>query len=69
MLITPNGKTVYAADGLVGRVTPIDTATGTAGKPIYTHASPYAVTMSITPDGRTLYVIRSGAPGPGSRKT
>jgi YVTN family beta-propeller protein len=56
MAITPNGKTLYVGDWNSGRVTPVHTATSTAGRPIKTGADPLVVTMAITPDGRTLYV-------------
>ena len=57
MVVTPNGKTLYAADGLIGQVTPIDTATHTAGKPIKTGADPFEVTMAVTPNSKTVYVV------------
>ena len=53
--ITPDGKTLYVAsddEGSPGTVTPISTATNTAGKPIHVGAS---VEIAITPDGKTLY--------------
>jgi DNA-binding beta-propeller fold protein YncE len=57
--ITPKDSTVYAAntedaDGGSGTVTPIDTATNTAGPPIPVGKWPHAIT--ITPDGATAYV-------------
>jgi YVTN family beta-propeller protein len=39
-------------------VTPISTATGTAGKPIKVGLFPDAI--AITPDGKTAYVASSG---------
>jgi hypothetical protein len=45
-------------------VTPICTATNTVGRPIKTGANPFAVTMAITPNGKTLYVLFNGPPGP-----
>ena len=39
-------------------VTPIDTATGTAGTPITVGSAPYAI--AITPDGATAYVTNTG---------
>jgi YVTN family beta-propeller protein len=57
MLITPNGKTLYVGDWISGTVTPICTATDTAGRPIKTGANPFFVTMAITPNGKTVYVV------------
>jgi DNA-binding beta-propeller fold protein YncE len=53
-VITPDGKTLYAAnpEGPPGAVTPISTATNTAGKSIRIGASLY---IALTPDGKTLY--------------
>jgi virginiamycin B lyase len=69
LAITPNGATLYVAnfgafavvngqvmqisDGTT--VTPIDTATGTAGTPITVDSEPSSV--AITPDGTTAYVV------------
>ena len=36
-------------------MTPIETATGSAGKPIKTGRFPFAI--AITPDGKTTYVV------------
>ena len=53
-----NGKTLYA--GCYDHtVTPISTATNTAGKPIRV-GSP-ADALAITPDGKTLYAASSTA--------
>ena len=54
LAITPDGKTVYAANVSGHTVTPISTATNRAGKPIMVGKNPSA--MAITPDGRTVYV-------------
>jgi YVTN family beta-propeller protein len=54
LAITPDGKTVYAANVDWHTVTPINTATNRAGKPITVGKGPDAV--AITPDGRTVYV-------------
>jgi YVTN family beta-propeller protein len=57
--ITPNGKTAYVVNGY-HRVTPIRTATNTAGKairigtPITTPEG--SGLIAITPDGKTVYV-------------
>jgi DNA-binding beta-propeller fold protein YncE len=61
VVAAPDGKTVYvlAPDG---EVTPISTATNTPGTPIWvnppgtTAAQTLAMSIAITPDGRTLYV-------------
>ena len=55
MVITPDGKTLYAVGNTT--VTPISTATNTAGTTI--HVAPRLgtdSTVAITPDGRTVYV-------------
>ena len=52
--ITPDGKTIYVANWRVDTVTPITTATNTAGKPIKVGKAP--VGIAITPDGQTAYV-------------
>ena len=65
MAITPNGSTVYVANKKAGTVTPINTATNTAGQPIQTYgyhglpSDPSAI--AITPDGKTAYVIGTGS--------
>ena len=55
--ITPDGKTAYVANS--GTVTPITTATDTAGTPITAGSDPYAI--AITPDGKTAYVANNGS--------
>lgn len=66
MAFTPDGKTLYVVDDFVGRdltgaVTPIRTATNTALAPIklteHTDAIGYLLTIAITPDGNTAYVV------------
>ena len=55
MVMTPNGKTLYAADNTT--LTPIDTATNTTLPAIRVaprHGSDYGA--AITPDGSTVYV-------------
>ena len=46
--------TAYVANDGSGTVTPIPTATNTAGPPITVGGNPYAI--AITPDGKTAYV-------------
>jgi YVTN family beta-propeller protein len=60
MVITPNGRTLYVGDSNSGSVTPVHTATGTAGRPIRTGAVPLVVAMAVTPDGKTVYVVNEG---------
>jgi YVTN family beta-propeller protein len=62
MAITPNGKTLYVGDWDSGTVTPIRTATNTAGKPIKTGVVPSVVSMAVTPNGKTLYVVNEDPP-------
>ncbi len=57
LAITPDGRTVYVVNVISNTVTPISTATNTAGKPIKTWSRPVAI--DITPDGRTAYVLDS----------
>ena len=48
---------VYVSNYLNGTVTPINTATNTAGTPIAVGANPYGIAM--TPDGTTVYVANN----------
>lgn len=59
LAITPDGGTVYVADEAKRTVTPISTATGTAGRPIRVGRSPDA--LAVTPNGKTLYVVNAGS--------
>jgi YVTN family beta-propeller protein len=68
LAMTPDGHTLYVADwgqpepggqGNGHTVTPISTATGTAGKPIPVGDEPDI--MVVTPDGKTLYVAAGGS--------
>jgi YVTN family beta-propeller protein len=63
MAITPNGRTLYVGDWDSGTVTPIRTASNTAGKPIKTGANPFSVAMAATPNGKTVYVVNSQPAG------
>jgi DNA-binding beta-propeller fold protein YncE len=56
IVVTPDGKTAYLTTG--STVTPVNTATGTPGKPIYLGGHPvnYPDHIAITPDGKTAYV-------------
>jgi YVTN family beta-propeller protein len=63
--ITPNGSTAYVASGEgdlgingPGEVTPINTATNTAGTPIPVGDNPLGI--AVTPDGSTAYVTIYG---------
>jgi DNA-binding beta-propeller fold protein YncE len=80
--ITPDGKTIYvdAGDGHRGYVTPVSTATGIPGHPIPVstatgipgHPIPLSAgagTMTITPDGKTLYVAGTDTITPVSTAT
>ena len=57
----PGVSTVYVVSRSSGAVTPVDTATGTAGQAIKVGSQPVAI--AITPDGRTAYVINQGDQG------
>ena len=52
IVIMPDGKTAYVAQS--GTITPINTATNTPGRPIRVSGGE---AMTITPDGKTLYVL------------
>jgi DNA-binding beta-propeller fold protein YncE len=57
--ITPDGKTAYVLTPSLdpqqnSRVTPVDTATGTVGKPIQVPGTAGAI--AVSPDGGTVYV-------------
>jgi DNA-binding beta-propeller fold protein YncE len=63
--ITPDGKTGYVANALIGNfsvndifgyVTPLDLATNTLGTPIPFPPGTAATAIAITPDGKTAYV-------------
>ena len=69
--IAPDGKIAYVAIGSFfygahQEVDPIQTATGTVAAPI-PFANPYGLTM--TPDGKTLYVLSTGPAGYGGTVT
>ena len=51
--------TVYVTNVGSDTVTPIATATNTAGPPIPVGSDPYNI--AITPDGKTVYVVNSGS--------
>jgi YVTN family beta-propeller protein len=46
IVITPDGKTAYSVSTDSGTVTPIDTATNTAGPPIKLGGYPYAIVIT-----------------------
>ena len=52
-----NGATAYVANEGAGTVTPIATATNTAGRPITTGSDRDPDAIAITPDGTTAYVL------------
>ena len=54
-MITPDGKTAYVVNTKDGTVTPIRTATNTAGPPIPVGNEP--IRLAVTPDGTTVYVL------------
>ncbi len=57
LLLVPGsarGQTAYVTGTIIGKVTPIDTATNTAGPPIAVGSEP--VGIAITPDASTAYV-------------
>ena len=51
--------TAYVVNPGLGTVSPIATATNTAGTPITVGSFPYAI--AITPDGKTAYVANEGS--------
>ena len=55
---TGQAPTLYLSNGLGGTVTPIATATNTAGQPIQVGRGPGLIV--ITPDGKTAYVTGDG---------
>jgi DNA-binding beta-propeller fold protein YncE len=63
MKATPDRKTIYVAEPQPGEtVTPVSTATGTAGTPISAYAPLGKSYIVASPDGKTVYVL--GADGP-----
>ena len=68
MAATPNGKTIYVLNLRSDTVTPISTATNTAGPPI--KVAPYPFAITITPDGKIAYVLSENAQlTPGTRQS
>jgi DNA-binding beta-propeller fold protein YncE len=62
IVMTPDGKTVYAFNNYSRTVLPIRTATGTALKSISVGVSPYTTQdIAVSPDDATVYVL-SGSP-------
>lgn len=55
--VTPDGATAYAALGFNDEVVPVNTATQAAQTPIPVGVDPSLLT--VTRDGRTLYVVNS----------
>ena len=53
----PTTPTAYVTNGFSNTVTPIDTATGTAGTPIPVGDRPEGI--AITPNGSTVYVTNT----------
>jgi DNA-binding beta-propeller fold protein YncE len=68
MVVTPNGKTLYVSNA-AGDVYPISTADNEAGSPIFfgDAVAPLnsAGSLSVTPNGQTVYVAigPTGSPG------
>jgi YVTN family beta-propeller protein len=67
--INPDGKTLYALTINPDTVVPVSTATNTAGTPIRVHLLPSGITgfaaeaasqFTITPDGKTAYLLTGG---------
>ena len=60
-------RTVYVSSGRGSTVTPIATATNTAGEPIEVGGEPGSGrgpgSIAVTPDGKTAYVVVWGEPG------
>jgi DNA-binding beta-propeller fold protein YncE len=57
MAVTRNGKTIYVA-GFDGDITPVSTATRTAGRPIHFDGHPGQIVLE--PDGRSGFVVGDG---------
>jgi YVTN family beta-propeller protein len=55
--VAPDGKSVYVANGILGTVIPINTATDVPGQPIRIGSD---VTIAIAPDGKTAYAATWG---------
>ena len=55
--MTPNGRTLYVASYEGGTVTPIYTATNTAGAAIAVGTEPDAI--AVTPNGKTAEVVNT----------
>ncbi|HEY1918082.1 MAG TPA: YncE family protein [Streptosporangiaceae bacterium] len=58
LVFTPDSKTAYYVNVIYSRVTPVSTATDTTGKPM--NVSGWPLYITISPDGKTVYVNSSG---------
>jgi autotransporter-associated beta strand protein/YVTN family beta-propeller protein len=56
--VSPDGKTVYVTNTNGNTVTPIDTATNTAGTP-FSAGGNVPTGVAVSPDGKTLYVTNN----------
>jgi DNA-binding beta-propeller fold protein YncE len=54
--IAPDDKTAYVAS-YAGAI-PVDLSSGTVGRPVRMSRFPLAYTLTISPDGKTLYVVK-----------
>jgi YVTN family beta-propeller protein len=59
--MSPSGTTAYIVNTISGTVTPIDVATGDAGRSISVGLYSYPVAIAITPAGTTAEVVGSYA--------
>ncbi|HUD18054.1 MAG TPA: YncE family protein, partial [Acidimicrobiales bacterium] len=57
--ISPDGRTAYVGNRLIGQVVPVDLPSGRAQRPITLGDWPINA-IAITPDGRTAYVVEGG---------
>lgn len=62
LAITPDRKTVYIIQGVLGTIEPIDTATNTPGTQIPLPVGSVPEKIAITPDGTTAFITSSTTP-------
>ena len=58
--MTRDGSTAWVLSSPNVSITPIDLSTGTVGRAIAVGTNQFASNLAVSPDGRTVYVVRVG---------